>query len=172
MKRFSLYTILAGLFLGSSLSIAQDVRAESAAETPALSTVADSLSKLASVGAPSFNKDAEYFIYLFSASWCGPCRRVMPQIVNYYKDVLSKDKRVEIILLDLDRTADAAKAYIAHYNVDFYTIMGTTPGIENQLPGAYQVRGIPHYIIVDKNGKKLSSGHAAGLIPVVQKLSH
>lgn len=170
MKPLLANTALAGLILCSSVSFAQSSPVEPVAEVSALSPVAEALTKLPTVGASSFNKDAEYFIYLYSASWCGPCRRVMPHIVRFYKETLSKDKRIEIILVNADRTAEEAKAYLAHYDADFYTIMGTNPEVEKQLPGAYQVRSIPHYIAVDKNGNRLSSGHASRLFQDVEKL--
>lgn len=127
-------------------------------KSPAAGAVAAALSELKPV-CGSFNPQAEYFIYVYSASWCGPCRAVMPRIVRLYKDTLSRDKRIEIILIDLDRTEEAAKAYVAHYDADFFTVMGRTPVVD-KLPGAYQVRGIPHCIAVDKNGKRIFSGHA------------
>lgn len=170
MKPLWVNTALVGLLLGSTLCFAQSSPAAPAAEASALSPVAEAIAKLPTVGASTFNKDADYFIYLYSASWCGPCRRVMPQIVQLYKDTLSKDKRIEIILVDADRTEEQAKAYLAHYDVDFYTIMGTNPEVEKQLPGAYQVRAIPHYIAVDKNGNRISSGHASRLFQELHKL--
>ena len=94
----------------------------------------------------------------------------MPHIVRFYKDTLSKDKRIEIILVNADRTVEEARDYLAHYNADFYTIMGTTPELEKLLPGAYRVKSIPHYIAVDKNGNRISGGHASKLFQDVDKL--
>lgn len=170
MKPLLVNTALVGLLLGSAVCFAQSSPPAPAAEVPALSPVAEAISKLPTVGASSFNKEAEYFIYLYSAGWCGPCRRVMPHIVRFYKETLSKDKRLEIILVNVDRTEEEAKAYLAHYDADFYTIMGINPEVEKQLPGAYQVRAIPHYIAVDKNGNRISGGHAAKLFQEVDKL--
>ncbi|MBR4884808.1 MAG: hypothetical protein IKZ33_05790, partial [Lentisphaeria bacterium] len=31
------------------------------------------------------NTKADYYIYLFSASWCGPCCKEMPEIVEHHK---------------------------------------------------------------------------------------
>lgn len=170
MKPLLVNTALVGLILGSMACPAQTPSATPAAEESALSPVAAAIAKLPTVGATSFNRDAEYFIYLYSASWCGPCRRVMPHIVRFYKETLSKDKRIEIILVNVDRTEEEAKAYLAHYDADFYTIMGINPEVEKQLPGAYQVRSIPHYIAVDKNGNRISGGHASKLFLEVDKL--
>lgn len=162
MKRHLLCTALLSVFLPLYTSHAQESRAaqpETPAAAPALSPVAAALSELKPISG-SFNKDADYFIYLYSASWCGPCRKVMPQIVKLYKETLSKDKRIEIVLLDMDFSEDEAKKYVAHYGVGFFATMGRNPQVD-KLPGAYQVRGVPHCIAVDKNGNKIFSGHAA-----------
>ncbi len=162
MRSNFLCTALLSIFLPLYSSHAQEnglPQPEAAAVAPVLSPVAAALSELKPISG-SFNKDADYFIYLYSAGWCGPCRQVMPRIVRLYKETLSKDKRIEIILFDLDFSEDEAKKYVAHYDVDFFATMGRNPKVD-QLPGAYQVRGIPHCIAVDKNGNKIFSGHAA-----------
>ena len=35
---------------------------------------------------------AKYYIYLHSASWCGPCKALMPEIVKDYKKMKKKKK--------------------------------------------------------------------------------
>ncbi len=157
-----MFTVFAALWSGLLLSPAASARIDAPADTTqaqTLSPVAAALSELTPISG-AFNKDADYFIYLYSASWCGPCRQVMPQIVRLYKETLSKDKRIEIILIDFDLSEEEAKKYITHYSADFFATMGRNPKV-NSLPGAYQVRGIPHCIAVDKNGNKIFSGHAS-----------
>ena len=168
MKRFVIHVSLLGCLLLFPATHAQDIPAVPSENETALSPVAAALSELKPISG-SFNKNADYFIYLYSASWCGPCKRIMPQIVQLYKENLSKDKRIEIILLDLDATEEQAKKYVAHYNADFFATMGKNPAVD-KLPGAYQVRGIPHCIAVDKNGNRIFGGHAAGLFHNLDKL--
>lgn len=150
--------LLSGLLL-NQVGSAQGTDAETGVRTDALSPVAAALSELKPV-CGTLNKEADYYIYLYSASWCGPCRAVMPRIVSLYKDSISKNKRVEIVLFDFDRSEEEARRYVGHYGANFCTVMGENPLVD-KLPGAYQVRGIPHCIAVDKNGKRIFSGHAS-----------
>lgn len=159
MKPLLVNTALVGLLLGSAICFAQNEPSSVSAEAPALAPVPAALTPF-SLLQGTLNKEADYYIYLYSAGWCGPCRRIMPQIVRYYRDTLSKDKRIEIVLIDVDRTEKEARDYIAHYNADFPAILGGTPEID-KLPGAYPVRSIPHCIAVDKNGNRIFGGHAA-----------
>ncbi len=162
MKHYFIGMTLLSLLSLVSVCDAQETGSSAPAPTElstTLSPVAAALSELKPISG-SFNKDADYFIYLYSASWCAPCRKVMPQIVSLYKETLSKDKRIEIVLFDLDFSEEEAKKYVAHYGVGFFATMGRNPMVD-KIPGAYQVRGIPHCIAVDKNGNKIFSGHAA-----------
>lgn len=168
MKTFmALAALLSGIILFPAAS-AQTAAPAPQAQAQTLSPVAAALSELTPISG-SFNKDADYFIYLYSASWCGPCRAIMPRIAQLYKDKLSKDKRIEIILLDLDVTEEEAKKYVAHYDAGFFAVMGHGNN-SDKLPGAYPVRGIPHCIAVDKNGNRIFSGHAAIIFRDIEKL--
>lgn len=162
MKRLLVCSaLLCGLLL-SSVSSAQDAAPPASAENTTLSPVAQALSVLSPLSG-SFNRNADYYIYLYSAGWCGPCKRIMPRIVQLYKETLSKNKRVEMVLFCADSTVEEAKNYLNHYDVNFFTVLyRDNPGVDH-LPGSYPVRSIPHCIAVDKNGTRLFAGHAAVL---------
>ena len=105
--------------------------------------------------------DAQHYIYIYSASWCGPCRMLMPRIVEQYAAM--KENKVEVILISCDRGADVAKHYIEHYKAALPGLHVASPAAR-QLPGATTPQGIPHAVIVDANGKVLYSGHGQGAL--------
>ena len=45
----------------------------------------------------NFKKDAKYYLCLFSASWCPPCRREMPRISATYSKMIKNNPEVELI---------------------------------------------------------------------------
>ncbi len=102
------------------------------------------------------NLRAKHYIYLCSASWCGPCNAEMPHIVEAYED-MKKDK-VELILVSADRTEDAARAFLEKYGAEFPAVMSTS---SSSLPGFTPPGGIPHAIIVDARGNVLHAGHGS-----------
>lgn len=55
------------------------------------------------------NTKAKFYIYLQSASWCPPCRKEMPKIVEMYPEM--KKAKVEIILIGWDRSKEAAQKF-------------------------------------------------------------
>ncbi len=101
------------------------------------------------------NKKAKFFIYLQSASWCGPCRAEMPKIVEMYPEM--RKAKVEVILLGCDQTKQAAEAYLKKFEAPF-------PGVMVQegrsLPGFQESRGIPHATFVNAKGEVIKADYA------------
>lgn len=107
------------------------------------------------------NTKAKYYIYLHSASWCGPCKQIMPKLIEEYEAM--KKGKVEIILVGHDQTPEAAEEYIRHYSEEIAGIHYKDPGAQ-KLPGFTKPNGIPHTTIVDRKGKVLYAGHASGAL--------
>lgn len=127
--------------------------------------VAAALRKATTPTFGTFNPKADYFIYLFSASWCGPCKAIMPQIVGtaYPEMLKTKKPKVEIILLGMDQTPEGVGQYRDHYKAKFFAVHHKDPAVR-KLPGFSSPGGIPHCIIVDKSGNQIHSGHGSTLL--------
>ncbi|MDR0976306.1 MAG: AhpC/TSA family protein [Prevotellaceae bacterium] len=91
----------------------------------------------------------------FWASWCGPCRREMPNIVAAYKKY--KKKGLEIVGVSLDYDGAAWKKGIKDLSI-------TWPQMSDlkywQCEGAqlYGVDAIPHTVLIDADGVILAKG--------------
>lgn len=154
MKRMKHYiAAMAALFSVATLHADEATAAPAPAETaPAVTAYLNSAAFL--TGQPM--ADAQYYIYIYSASWCGPCRALMPKVVAQYPEM--KANKVEIILISCDRVAEIAKNYIEHYKADIPGLHVSSQAAQ-KLPSGINPRGIPYAIIVDANGKVLSKGH-------------
>lgn len=115
------------------------------------------------------NEKADYYIYLYSASWCGPCCREMPEIVELYDDI-KKTGKVDIILFCQDRTPAAAKAFVKRFDIKFLTVMGSDDKVA-KVPGNAPSGGIPHCIFVDRYGRTIRSGHPGNLMSLWESLT-
>ena len=105
--------------------------------------------------------NAEFYILLYSASWCGPCQREMPHIAELYKDKISKDKRVELVHISCDRDVASAKAWAKQMKVKFPVV---SPKNKAPIPGSQSPRGIPNMRLVDASGKLIFEGHGSNVL--------
>lgn len=168
-KFLSVFSICAFLTAAPICSAQDETVEDTPAEKPAkkkqkqpASPVVKAVKKMKKVKG-RLNAKADYYIYLFSASWCGPCCKEMPEIVEQYKD-MKKDGRVEIILMGKDETPDGVKAFMKQFDIKFYGVMASDKNAK-KVPGFSDPSGIPNCIVVDRYGRVITSGHPAGIIP-------
>lgn len=85
----------------------------------------------------------------FWASWCPPCRKEMPHLVELYKQY--KNKGFEIVGISLDSKADAWAKGVKDLNIT-WTQLSDLKGWQNAGAALYGVNSIPHTVLVDKDG--------------------
>lgn len=85
----------------------------------------------------------------FWASWCPPCRKDMPHLVELYKQY--KDKGFEIVGVSLDRTNDAWIKGIEELDIT-WPQMSDLKYWQSEGAALYGVNSIPHTVLVDKDG--------------------
>ncbi len=86
----------------------------------------------------------------FWASWCGPCRREIPNIVKLYKKY--KSHGFEVLGVSLDRTKSKWTDFIAKDKMDWLHV-SDLKGWKNGVAKLYGVRSIPDTFLLDKEGK-------------------
>lgn len=85
----------------------------------------------------------------FWASWCPPCRRETPKLVEIYKQY--KDKGFEIVGVSFDSKQEDWEKGIRDLGIT-WPQMSDLKGWKTVAAEVYQVNGIPHTILVDKDG--------------------
>lgn len=154
MKRM-LMTITMALGLLATGHVCAQEAAAPAATAPAATEFTAKLAGL-NYAKGTANPTAEYYVLLCSASWCGPCRREMPEIAKIYPEM--KKAGWEIILVSYDRKPDVGVKFATDNGAAFPVVMRTDAGSAglSQVAG---VRGIPTAVVVDREGKVLVQGH-------------
>ena len=89
----------------------------------------------------------------FWASWCPPCRRDMPHLVEVYKQF--KDKGFEIVGVSLDNNQAAWEKGITDMNIT-WPQLSDLKYWQNEGAALYGVSSIPHTVLVDKDGTILA----------------
>ena len=91
----------------------------------------------------------KYVLIDFWASWCGPCMKEMPTLINVYN--LYKNKNFEIVGVSLDANADAWKTAIKK-NSMIWPQMSDLSQWKSQARELYNFNSIPHTILLDPDG--------------------
>lgn len=91
----------------------------------------------------------------FWASWCGPCRREMPNLVEAYKQY--KGKNFEIVGVSLDRDLESWKKGIADLKIT-WPQMSDLKYWDCEGAKLYAVSSIPHTVLVDAEGTIVARG--------------
>ncbi|WP_343556938.1 TlpA disulfide reductase family protein [Sphingobacterium sp.] len=79
----------------------------------------------------------------FWATWCGPCRKVIPELNEWHKKY--NDKLV--IIGVSDEKAEVVKK-AKEIKIDYFSAVDTKARLKKQL----EVQGIPHCILLDPDG--------------------
>ena len=85
----------------------------------------------------------------FWASWCPPCRKETPHLVELYKHY--KNKGFEIIGISLDSDAEAWAKGVKDLGIT-WPQLSDLKGWQNAGAALYGVNSIPHTVLVDKEG--------------------
>lgn len=85
----------------------------------------------------------------FWASWCGPCRREMPTVVEAYKKY--HDKGLQIVGVSFDKDLTAWKDAIEKLNIT-WPQMSDLKGWQSEAGKIYTIQAIPSTMLIDENG--------------------
>jgi thiol-disulfide isomerase/thioredoxin len=94
----------------------------------------------------------------FFASWCGPCRAEVPNILEQYGAY--QDKGFTVIGVNMDDNRGAAEAYVKQAGFDFPTLFSEDPeatGWDHPMGRKYGVMALPRVILVDQEGMIVST---------------
>lgn len=95
-----------------------------------------------------------YVFVDFWASWCGPCRAEMPNVVEAYNKYHAKG--LEIVGVSFDQKKDAWVAMVKKLGME-WPQMSDLKGWQCAASKIYGIRSIPSNILLDPQGKIVAS---------------
>lgn len=101
----------------------------------------------------------------FWASWCGPCRKEIPNVKKQYE--LYKDKGFEVVSISIDKNEAAWRKAVEQEQLQWPNFLDTMGAAD-----AYKVRSIPAMFLLDaENLTVIASGEDARGEALAQKLA-
>lgn len=93
----------------------------------------------------------------FWASWCGPCRAVLPHLKRLHEQFA--DRGLVVLGCNFGEKGAVAEAFVRQEAIEYPIGLDATRKAGN----AYGVRGIPHAFLIDPQGVVVWAGHPARL---------
>ncbi len=91
----------------------------------------------------------------FSASWCPPCRHFSPVLCETYNKLKAKRNDFEFIFISSDQDEASFKEYF--HKMPFLALPFDKEKEKSALGSLFEVEGIPTFVIVDSNGKVVTT---------------
>ena len=100
--------------------------------------------------------ETKYVAFYQSASWCPPCRKTTPPLIEEYQRMLEMDDLpVEIILWSGDRSEEDMLGYMKRYEMPWPALEWGSRSVAEK----YLAEGIPHLVLVElETGKVITKG--------------
>ncbi len=106
----------------------------------------------------NFVKPTEYYLFYYTASWCGPCQKFTPSLVDFYDSKKPGNDEFEIILVTSDSDEDSMEQYAAEKKMGWPQLkLSKVKDFKKDFkhPGS----GIPNLVLTDTAGKILKTSY-------------
>lgn len=98
----------------------------------------------------------------FWATWCGPCRESIPDLVELRKTYKNKGLEIIGVSLDDESTVENVKPFIKNLGINYTVVYGNSKIVQDYG----NISGIPTLFIIDQKGNIVTSH--VGLVPKKQ----
>jgi thiol-disulfide isomerase/thioredoxin len=104
-------------------------------------------------------KPTKYYLFYYTASWCGPCHKFTPSLVEFYNK--QKNADFELILLTSDTDEQAMEDYAAEMKMPWPQLkMSKAERFKKDFK--YPGTGIPNLVLTDLEGKLIKGSYEDG----------
>jgi thiol-disulfide isomerase/thioredoxin len=98
-------------------------------------------------------KPKKYYIFYYTASWCGPCQQYTPSLVEFYNK--NKNENFELVVITWDKDEDAMEGYAKEKKMP-WPLLKLAKADKFQKKFNHGVTGIPSVITCSLDGEIVS----------------
>ena len=160
MKNFLPCRVVFLLFLYFSLSVLLITKVLASDDKEEESDVIIVPENLLNIDGESVSSDLlkrKYIGLYFSASWCGPCRKFTPRLIEFRNKFVDD---FEVILIGADGSAKAQANYMKKYSMPWLAMKNQSPEAK-QASKVSGVEFIPYLVVINSSGKIISKNGKA-----------
>ncbi len=96
--------------------------------------------------------EGEVVVLDFWASWCGPCKKEMPEIQKLVEEYAGRD--VRFLGVNADRDPWLVRPFLETYGLDLEVLfLGTEGETWETLQSSYKISSIPSLFVIDRAGR-------------------
>ena len=110
---------------------------------------------------PEAVKPTKYYLFYYTASWCGPCHKFTPSLVQFYDKYRPKNNDFEVVLITSDSDEGAMEEYAAEFKMQWPQLkLSRADRFKSEFkhPGT----GIPNLVLTDTQGKLIKTSYVDG----------
>ena len=103
-----------------------------------------------------FKKPTKYYLFYYTASWCPPCQKFTPSLVEFYNK--NKSDEFEVILVTSDNNEDAMEGYAQQKKMPWpHLELRDAEKFKKEFshPGG----GIPNLVLTDLDGNLIKTSY-------------
>ncbi len=103
-------------------------------------------------------KPSKYYLFYYTASWCGPCHKFTPSLVEFYNQHKPGNSEFELVLITSDSDEGDMEKYAAEMKMPWPQLkLSRTEKFKKEFkhPGG----GIPNLVLTDTEGKLLKTSY-------------
>ena len=106
-------------------------------------------------------KPAKYYLFYYTASWCGPCHKFTPSLVQFYDKYRPKGNDFELVLITADSDESAMEEYSAEFKMQWPQLK-LSKADKFQQEFKHPGTGIPNLVLTDTQGNLLKTSYENG----------
>ena len=100
----------------------------------------------------------------FWATWCGPCKKEIPDLINLYNKYKDRGFKVLAISTDGSRTVGKVRSFVEDRQMNFTILLDSNGEV---FARKYAGRGIPYGFLLDNDGNIVH--FVTGYMPGIEK---
>ena len=111
--------------------------------------------------------DKEYMLIDFWGTWCGPCKKLTPNLIDIHKKYSGN---VSFVSIAYDKDVNDVKSYTEEHKMEWFHGFVDRKNKTNTIIDTWNIRSFPTFLLIDKNQQILYMGAGSLALEDINKM--